>query len=74
MRSDDRRTGAAAVFKSRDGLRAVCRHLSTGRMEVFNTELWAIALTLRKSVKEMDTLLTHPARIVAVFRDSQVAI
>jgi hypothetical protein len=45
-RSDDGRVVAAAVCKHRDGWRAFRRHLGTGRMEVYDAELWAIGLAL----------------------------
>jgi ribonuclease HI len=73
-RSDDGRVGAAAVCKHRDGWRAFGSHLGTGRMVVYDAELWAIGRALRESVKKRDTLQTHGVTKVAVFSDSQAAI
>jgi len=72
--SDDGRVGAAAVCKHRDSWRAFRSHLGTGRMEVYDAELWAIGLALRESVKKTDTLQTHGVTKVAVFSESQAAI
>jgi hypothetical protein len=58
-RSDDGRVGAMAVCKHSHGWRAFSSHLGTGRMEVYNAELWAIGLALRESVKKTDTLQTE---------------
>jgi len=66
-RSEDGRVGAAAVCKHRDGWRAFRSHLGTGRMEVVDTELWAIGLALRESVIRQDTLQTHGVTKVADF-------
>jgi hypothetical protein len=41
-RSDDGRVGAAAVCKHGDRWKAFHSHLGTGRMEVYDAELWAI--------------------------------
>jgi hypothetical protein len=46
LRSDDGRVGAAAVCKHSDGWKAFCSHLHTGRVEVNDSELWAIGLAL----------------------------
>jgi len=43
-------------------------------MEVYDSELWAIGLALRESVKERDTLQTHGLTKVALCSDSQAAI
>jgi ribonuclease HI len=72
--SDDGKVGAAAVCKHRDSLRAFLSHLGTGRMLVYDTELWDIGLALRESVKKRDTLQTHGVTKVAVFSDSEAAI
>jgi len=73
-RSDDGRVGAAAVCKHGDRWKAFRSHLGTGRMEVYDAELWAIGLALRESVRKRDTLQTHGVTKVAVFSDSQAAI
>jgi len=54
--------------------RAFCSHLGTGRIEVYDAELWAIGLALWESVKKRDTLQTHRVMKVAVFSDSQATI
>jgi len=43
-------------------------------MEVYDTELWAIGLALRESVRNRDRLQTHGVMKVAVSSDSQAAI
>jgi hypothetical protein len=43
-RSDDGRVGATAICKDRDEWRSRCSDLGTGRMEVFEAELWWIGL------------------------------
>jgi ribonuclease HI len=73
-RSDDGRVGAAAVCKHGDGWKAFRSHLGTGRVEVYDAELWAVGLALRESVKKRDVLQTHGVTKVAVFSDSQAAI
>jgi len=45
-RSDDGRVGAAAVCKHGNQWRSGRSFLGTGRMEVFDAELWAIGLAL----------------------------
>jgi len=49
-------------------------HLGTGRMEVYDAEMWAIRLTLREAVKKRDTLQTHGVTKVAVYSELQAAI
>jgi len=73
-RSDDGRVVATAVCKHGDCWKAFRSHLGTGRMEVYDVELWAIRLALRESVSERDTLQTHGVAKVAVFSDSRAAI
>jgi hypothetical protein len=48
--------GAATVSKYRDSWRALCSHLGTGQMEVYDADLWAIKLAVQESVKKNDTL------------------
>jgi len=72
-RSDDGRVRAAAVCKHRDGWRVFRSHLGTGRIEVYDAELWAIGLALCESVMKKDTLQTHGVTKVAFFSDSQAA-
>ena len=74
MRSDDGRARAAAVCKHGDRWKACLRCLGTGRIEVYNAELWVIGLALRQSVRKRDTLQTDTVTKVAVFSDPQVAI
>jgi hypothetical protein len=73
-RTDDGRVGAAAVCKHGDGWRSFRSHLGTGRMEVYDVELWAIGVTLSESVKKRERLMENGVTIVAVFSDSQAAI
>jgi hypothetical protein len=73
-RSDDSRVGARAVCTHRDGCRAFHSHLGTGRMDVYDAELWVIGLALRQSVKKRDTVQTHRVTKVAAFSDLQGAI
>jgi ribonuclease HI len=49
-------------------------YLGTGRMEVFDAELWAIGIALQKSVTRAETLRAHGVMTVAIFSDSQAAI
>ena len=48
--------------------------LRTGRMEVFDAELWAIRLALDMAIKKREALQMHGVRTVAVFSDSQATI
>jgi len=73
-RSDDGRVGAAAVCKHRDECRSRRSYLGTGRMEVFDAELWAIGLALDVAIEKRETLQKHGVETVAVFSDSQAAI
>jgi len=49
-------------------------YLGTGRMEVFDAELWAIGLALDVTIEKRETLQKHGVKTVAVFSDSQAAI
>ena len=73
-RSDDGRVGAAAVCKHGNEWRYRCSFLGTGRMEVFDAELWAIGLLLDVVIEKKETLQEHGVKTVAVFSDSQAAI
>jgi len=55
-RSDNGRVGAAAVFKHGDRWKAFCSNPGTGRMEVYEAELWAIGLAPRESVSKRDAM------------------
>ena len=72
--SDDGRVGAAAVCKHGTEWRTHRSYLGTGRMEVFDAELWAIGLALGETVKRRKRLQQHGVKTVAVFSDSQAAI
>jgi hypothetical protein len=72
--SDLGRAGPLRNTEHRDGWRAFRSHLGTGRVVVYDAELWAIVLALQESVKRKNTLQTHEVTKVAVFRDSQAAI
>jgi len=73
-RSDDGRVGAAAVCKHGNEWRTCRSYLGTGRMEVFDAELWAIGLALRETIKRRARPQEHGVQTVAVFSDSQAAI
>jgi len=62
------------VCKHSDRWKAFRSHLCTGRMEVYDAELWAIGLALWESVRKRDTLQTQTLTKVAVFSDLQAAI
>jgi len=55
-RFDDGRVGATAVCEHGDHWKACRSHLGTGRMDVYDADLWAIGLALRESVMLRDTL------------------
>jgi hypothetical protein len=59
---------------NRDGWTVFRSNLGTGGTEVFDAELWAIGVALRKSVSRAEALRAHGVTTVAVFSDSQVAI
>ena len=73
-RTDDGIVGAAAVCKHRDGWKSFRSHLGTGRMEVYDAELWAIGLALRESLKKRDIPQANGVSKVAVISDSQATI
>jgi ribonuclease HI len=73
-RSDDGRVGAAAVCKHGNQWRSRRSYLGTGRMEVFDAELWAIGHALEVTIEKRETLQKHGVKTVAVFSDSQAAI
>jgi hypothetical protein len=66
--------GAAAVCKHGNEWRSRRSILCTRRMEVFDAEVWAIALVLNVAIEKRDTLQKHGVKMVAVFSDSQAAI
>jgi len=72
--SDDGRVGAAAVCKHRDEWRFRRSYLGTGRMGVFDAELWAIGLALEETIQKREILQRDGVKMVAVFSDSQAAI
>jgi len=73
-RSDDGRVGAAAVCKHGNEWRSRRSFLGTGRMEVFDAELWGIGLALDVAIEQRETLQKHGVKTVAVFSDSQATI
>jgi len=73
-RSDDGRVGGAAVCKHRDEWKSRRSYLGTGQMNVFDDELWAIALALDETIEKREILQRHRVQMVAVFSDSQAAI
>jgi hypothetical protein len=72
--SDDGQVGAAAVCKDGNQGRFRRSYLFPGRREVFDTETWAITLTLDVVIKKRETLLKHGMKTVVVFSDSQAPI
>jgi hypothetical protein len=73
-RSDDGRVGAAAVCKHGNVWRSLRSYLGTGRVEVFDAELWAIGLALDVTIEKREKLQRHGVKMVAVFSDLQTAI
>jgi len=73
-RSDDGQVGAAAVCKHGNVWRSRRSYLGTGRVEVFDAELWAIRLALDATIEKRETLQRHEVKMVAVFNDLQAAI
>jgi hypothetical protein len=71
LRSADGRVGAAAVFTHGNQWRSRRSCLGTGRMEVFDAELWAIGLALGEMIEKRETLQRHGVKMVAIFSDSQ---
>ena len=61
--------GAAAVCKDGNEWRSRRSYLGTGRMEVFDTKLWAIGLALDVAIQSRETLQKHGVKTVAVFSD-----
>jgi len=74
LRSDDGQVGAAAVCLHGNHWRSRRSLLSPGHVEVFDTRLWAIQLTLDVAIKKSETLQKHAVKMVAVFINSQAAI
>ena len=73
-RSDDGRVGAAAGCKHANERRSRCSFLGAGRMDVFDTELWAIGLRLYSTSENRKTLQGLELKTVAVYNESQPAI
>jgi len=73
-RSDNGRVGAAAVCKHRTEWRHRRSFLGTGRMELFDVELWAIGLALDVAIKKREKLQVHGVKTVAVLSNSQAEI
>jgi len=72
--SDDGRVGGEAVCSDRNQWRSRRSSLGTGRMEVFNAELWAIGLALGETIEMRETLQRHGVKTVALFSDAQTAV
>jgi hypothetical protein len=58
-RMDNGRVAASAVCLNRDGWTAFRSYIGLRQMQVFDPELWAIGLTLRKSDASTEALRTH---------------
>jgi len=74
LRSHNGRVGAAAVCNHDNEWRTRHSYLGTGRMKVFDAELWAIVLMLGPIVKRSNTIQQHGVKKVAVFIDSHAPI
>jgi len=72
--SDDGRVGAAAVCEHGNQWRSSRSFLGTGRIKVFEAELWAIGLALDVAIKKRETLQKHGVKMVAVFSAAQASI
>jgi len=72
--ADDGRVGAAAGCKHGNEWRSRCSILGTGRMEVFDGEIWVIGLALDIAIEKRETFQMHGVKMVAVCSDSQAAI
>ena len=66
--------GAAAVCRRGDEWRSRHSILGTGRLEVFDAELWAIELALEVTIEKRGTLQRHGVKTVQIYSDSQTAI
>ena len=66
--------GAAEISKHTDEWRSRRSYLGTGRMEVFDAELWALGLALEETILKREILQSNGVKMVAVFSDSQAAI
>jgi len=73
-RSDNGRVGAAAVCKHGNQWRSRRSCLGTGRMEVFDAELWAMGLALDVVTKKSETLQKHGVKTMAVISGPQATI
>ena len=74
MRSDDGRVGAAAVCTHGHEWWSRHRFLGTGRMEVFEAQLWAIGLALAVAIENREIFQMQRVKTVAGFSNSQAAI
>jgi hypothetical protein len=68
-RSANGREGCAAVCKHGNEWRSGPSFLGTGRMELFEAELWAMGLALDVAIKMRETLQMLGVKTVAVFSD-----
>jgi len=62
------------VCKHGNQCRSLRSFLGTGRMEVFDAELWAIVLALDVAIEKSEKLPEHGVKTLAVFSNSQAAI
>jgi len=74
LSSDDGQVGAGAVCKHGNQWRSRRSCLCTGRMDVFEAEIWVIRLALDMVTERRETLQKHGVKMVAVFSESQAAI
>jgi hypothetical protein len=64
-RSDDGRVGAAAVCTQGNEWRSHHSILGTGRVEVYDAELWAIGPALDVGIEKREPLQMHRVKMVA---------
>jgi ribonuclease HI len=70
-RSDDGRVGAAAVCNHSDQWRFNRSYLGTGRMEVFDANMWATGLALEETIEKRAIMQRNAVKMVVLFSDSQ---
>jgi hypothetical protein len=74
LRRDVGRVGAAGVCTHSAELRTRHSCLGTGRVEVFDANLWAIGLALEETIKKIKFLQSNGVTMVVVCSDSHATI
>lgn len=72
--SDDGIVGVAVLSNHRNGCKTFCSHLGTGRVKVYDVELWAMRLALQVLVGTRIVLQTTGVMGVAIVSESQAVI